>query len=131
MRALLIAASAAALSGCIVIDADVDSDFDFDDGRSMERLYAASVDADGVRVRAASNGCTDVEDFDAKVRRRGDDRFAVRFYREDADYCRALLPDGVELFFAYEDLGLPPGVSVTIDNPIGRTNDNRTARSTE
>ena len=122
MRALLsvaaIALTGAVLSGCIIVDADVDGDFDVDHNR--ERLYAASIEPDGVRVRVASNGCTTEESFGVDVDHKGDDRYTVAFERENPDHCRAMLPDGVELFFPRSRLGLPDDATIRIRNPIGR-----------
>lgn len=124
MRALCFAAAAFAVSGCIVVDADVDGFDDYDYVRGAERLYAASVEPDGVRVRVASNGCTNEESFDVRVNRTGRDdgveRYSVYFDRENPDRCRAMLPDGVELFFTRERLGLPQDASIQIANPIRR-----------
>jgi len=117
MRAILLATAAVALSGCIIIDADVDSDFDRH--RDLEQLYAVSVEADGVRVRVASNGCTSENSFDIDVDHRGDDRYAISIEREAPDRCRAMLRDGVEVFFSRDRLGLPRDAVITVRNPIG------------
>jgi len=117
MRAILLATVAIAVSGCIIIDADVDSDFDF--GGDLEQLYAVSVEADGVRARVASNGCTSEDSFDVDVKHRGDDRYAISIERESPDRCRAMLRDGVEVFFSRDRLGLPHHAVITVRNPIG------------
>lgn len=123
MRLLLSAAAAAALSGCIVVsDVDVPGDSFDADGRE-ERLYAASVEPDGVRIRVASNGCTSEESFDIDVDRiQSDDqpRYLVRFERDTPDNCRAFLPDGVELSFSRERLGLSSDAAISIGNRVGR-----------
>lgn len=120
MRVLIALASVVALSGCIVIDADentFESDFR---GSSDERLYAAAVSPEGVRIRVASNGCTNEDAFDVDVDRRSSSRYAVSFDRISADNCRALLPDGVELFFTRAELGVPDDASIVIRNSVGR-----------
>ncbi len=123
MRIVLLAVSALALSGCIYIsDNDLPGDFDNDDGAS-ERLYGVTVEPAGVRVVVASNGCTTEESFGVDVepfRANGSQRYLVRFERETPDRCRALLPDGVELFFSRERLGLAPDAPISISNRIGR-----------
>ena len=113
-------AFAVGLGGCVIVDAD-DDDFNdrFDDGR-LELLRAASVDADAVRVRVASNGCTSEDSFDVRVRGDGrDGAFRVVFLRENPDRCRALVPGGVALVFPRERLGLAPDAVIRIANPVG------------
>jgi hypothetical protein len=124
MRVLILACAAVGLSGCIYIsDNNIpDGDFDSDLG-GPERLYGAMVEPDGVRIRVASNGCTDEQSFDVDVDRvggPGDARFRVRFARETPDRCRAYLVDGVELFFSRQRLGLPDDARITIANRIVR-----------
>ncbi len=122
MRLLLLAAAAAALSGCIVVsDVDVPGD-GFDTGDREERLYGASVEPGGVRIRVASNGCTTEESFDIDVDRfqsNGEPRYLVRFERDTPDRCRAFVPDGVELFFSRDRLGLSSDALISIANRIG------------
>ena len=115
----LIGVGALALSACVIVDADVD-EASYTDRTRGERLYAASVDArDGVvTIRAASNGCTQASSFDPDIDRRGD-RFVIAFDRVQQDYCRANLPDGVELSWTLESLGLPSNADIRIANPIG------------
>jgi hypothetical protein len=123
MKLLFPVAAAIALSGCIIVsDVDVPGP-GYDGGRGVERLYAASVEPGGVRIRVASNGCTTEDSFDVDVNRAGppgERRFWVRFERENRDRCEAVLPDGVELFFTNGRLGLPGDGQISIANPIGR-----------
>lgn len=123
MRLFLLAPVAVALSGCIIVsDVDVPGD-DFDGGAGQqERLLAVSVEPEGVRIRAASNGCTTEESFDIDVDRfetNGQARYLVRFERDNPDRCRAFVPDGVELFFSRDRLGLSPDAPISIANRIG------------
>lgn len=114
--------AALAASACVVIDADDDDDYIHTAYKAApaERLYAASVTGDAVTIRAASSGCTGPESFDVEVDPRGDEAFAVTFERVREDYCRAAMPDGIEITYSLRELGLPPGASVRVTNPIGR-----------
>lgn len=119
LKPVLIALCAAPLlSACLIIDAD--------EGRSIELnaparasvgepLYAASFTREGVVVRVNSNGCTKKEDFRAWTERRGAEP-ALRFERVREDRCRALVAEGVDLMFGYEELGLRPRQQVNILN---------------
>lgn len=126
MRILCIAAAAAALSGCVYIDGDGDgggSSGSFNWNGAGERLYAASVEDEGVRIRAPSNGCTNEDSFRVRVDRadgRQPPLYRVRFDRDAPDRCRAMLRDGVELFFPRARLGLPDGARIMIENAIAR-----------
>jgi hypothetical protein len=123
MRVFVLPAAMLLLSGCVVIAENDVQGPPFDDRPNVERLYAASVEPGGVRVVAASNGCTSEESFDVEVeafRANGSPRFLVRLERETPDRCRALMPDGVELFFSRERLGLSEDAAIVIGNSIGR-----------
>lgn len=108
-----------ALSACIVIDAD-EEDFhsNWDDSPSYGTLKAADVSGNAVTVRVTSNGCTTKDFIGTDVRRMGEDRFSVGFYREKEDYCRASLPDGVALTWNFSELGIPDGADVSIRNTV-------------
>ena len=128
MRVLFFAAvSTIALSGCVYIGGDDR----YDGGGAAfgpefggpERLYGAMVEPDGVRVIAASNGCTSEDSFRVDVDRftvNGVVRYRVEFDRTNPDRCRAYMPEGVELFFPRERLGLPSDALISITNRIGR-----------
>jgi hypothetical protein len=126
MRAFIALASAVALAGCVYIEDNSGFDEEFTDdvgGGRAERLYAASVESGGLRVVAASNGCTTEDSFDVRVRpyrANGSPRFLVRLERETPDRCRAFMADGVELFFSRERLGLSQDAVIVVGNSVGR-----------
>lgn len=126
MRALILTAAAVMLAGCVYIEDNSSFDDEFTDdvgGGRAERLYAASVEPGGLRVVAASNGCTTEDSFDVEVRpyrANGSQRYLVRLERETPDRCRALLADGVELFFDRTRLGLSPDAMIVVGNSVGR-----------
>ena len=102
------------LSACIIVDADdhVASNWD------MDRDYGSLKGADVAANQVSSNGCTTKDFIGADVRKQGEDRFSVGFFREKEDYCRAYLPEGVALTWSFEELGIPDGAEVTVRNKI-------------
>jgi len=83
---------------------------------ALETLSAARFEAGGVIIRVGSNGCTRTQDFAVEVETGA--TIALTFNREQPDVCRAFLPEGVELRWSYEELGLTAGQAVAIRNPV-------------
>ncbi|MEQ9314199.1 MAG: hypothetical protein RLN72_00010 [Henriciella sp.] len=118
------AAAAAAgfltLSGCVIaVDADDDVHSNWDMHHDYSALKGADIGPDFVMARVSSNGCTTKDFIGTDVRKTGDDSFSVGFYREKADYCRAMLPEGVALTWTFAELGIPQGAEVNIRNSVG------------
>jgi len=71
-------------------------------------------------VRVLSNGCTNKDSFDAVAT--GSPRagwaFDVALTRYFPDRCEAILPQGVELVWTLDELGLPPSARVALTNPV-------------
>lgn len=119
------ACALASLGGCIIID---------DDGDVMDRgtsyapfrasgygsVFGATVETDAVVFRVTSNGCSDESYFDIDVRRRGDERYAVGLDRIREDDCRGFMPDGVDVVYTFDRIGIPEGADVAILNPVRR-----------
>lgn len=98
-------------------ETDVDSD--------LEQLYAVYHTDDGLRVRAASNGCTNEDSFDVQVQQGsgqgGGSAYVVSFVRTTPDRCSGYSGVlGEVLFFPYAEIGVPAGADVTVANPVGR-----------
>jgi hypothetical protein len=119
MKLGAVALLATALSGCLIVDADVrETGWGFSGGL----LYGAEVSVRGpaeISVVAHSNGCTQKEDFSAEVDR-DDGRYRVRFERDRPDNCKALVPEGRRMTWSFAELGIPDGAQVTIANRVGR-----------
>ncbi|WP_429911563.1 hypothetical protein [Glycocaulis sp.] len=76
-----------------------------------------------IRVQVRSNGCTTNESFEPVVMmdsRRGWS-FTLELRRLQPDHCRAFLPEGVELVWTRDELGLPRSASVRVINPQAPT----------
>lgn len=89
-------------------------------GRSAEPVYDWRVDRAGdLVVRVASNGCTTRDSFVADVYGASGQgwNFDITLSRIHSDNCRALLPQGVELVWTRDELGLPQGAGVRVTNP--------------
>ncbi|NBU26880.1 MAG: hypothetical protein EBS42_01290 [Caulobacteraceae bacterium] len=82
----------------------------------LEPLLSAEVRADSLIVRVLSRGCTAKSDMAFFVERAGD-RAAVAFGRKRVEICTGQ-QGSLELVFSYSELGLKPGQSVAIVNPL-------------
>ncbi|MDO9335058.1 MAG: hypothetical protein Q7T61_01530 [Caulobacter sp.] len=82
----------------------------------LEPLLGAEVRADSLVIRVTSTGCTTKADIAWFVERLGN-RVAVAFGRNRIDACKAA-PTPMEIAFSYAELGLKPGQSVAIVNPL-------------
>ncbi|WGM39238.1 hypothetical protein [Caulobacter sp. NIBR1757] len=82
----------------------------------LEPLLGAEVRADALVIRVTSTGCTAKDDIVWFVERAGN-RVAVAFGRKKIDACKAA-PQPMEIAFSYAELGLKPGQSVAIVNPL-------------
>jgi hypothetical protein len=118
----LIAAISLTLSGCIIVDADVQAD-DWARSNGGGLLYGAEVAVRGpgeVAIVVHSNGCTQKEDFRADVNSEGSNSWRVRFERAKEDNCKALVPEGKRMVWSFQELGVPAGARVVVANRVGR-----------
>jgi hypothetical protein len=118
----LIAGLSLPLSGCLIVDADVqEGAFNGYSGGGL--LYGAEVAVRGpgeVAIVAHSNGCTEKGDFHADVDSEGSNSWRVRFERTRDDNCKALVPEGKRMAWSFQELGIPAGARVVISNRVGR-----------
>lgn len=83
---------------------------------ALEPIHAAAFANDVAVFWVSSNGCTTKDDLWPVVsQQRGDAIITLR--RLDEDRCDAPSADGVELRWSFEELGLTPGVAVSVNNP--------------
>ncbi|MCW5724067.1 MAG: hypothetical protein KIS81_03825 [Maricaulaceae bacterium] len=75
------------------------------------------VSGDILVVRVPSSGCTVRVDIEVQVTRRGDRR-ELTFRRVRDDYCDAHEPQGTELGFGFEELGVRSADQIVIMNPV-------------
>ena len=82
----------------------------------LEPIHAAAFTNDTALFQVTSNGCTEKADIEPVVRQ-GPDYALVTLRRLKADSCKALVADGVEVVFSFQELGLEPGSKVRVNNP--------------
>ncbi len=82
----------------------------------LEPIKAAAVVNDLTVFRVTSNGCTKKDDLLPVVSTRGS-ASTVTLRRLVEDRCTRPQEDGIEVRWSFDELGLKPGASVTINNP--------------
>lgn len=82
----------------------------------LEAIHAAAIGQNQAVFWVSSNGCTSKDDLTAVVRRTGDASvITLRRIREDR--CGVVQPQGVEMRWSFEELGIQPGGRVSVENP--------------
>lgn len=107
------------LGGCIIIDGDDDGRISVDYEYGGGSVYGADLLTDRVVYRVTSNGCTDKSYMDLDVDRE-DGAYVLELERDRTDDCQAIVPNGVELTWTFDDLGIPGGAHVRVSNPVVR-----------
>ena len=83
---------------------------------ALEPIHAAAVIGDQAVFRVTTGGCTDRDDI-LPIVTVVDDEAIVTLRRMEDDFCQAYDPNGLELVWTFEELGLAPGQRVRINNP--------------
>ena len=82
----------------------------------VEPVHAAAIARDEAVFWVTSNGCTAKEDITPVVRSSSDGPIiTLRRIREDR--CRESRPEGTEVRWSVEELGLAPGSRLSVENP--------------
>lgn len=121
IRAILAAALIAPLvSGCVIYaseggERDVSVRFD-GAAPPLEAVRSARIENGRLIVRVDSNGCTDVSDFTVETAS-AEYWTEATLVRTDPDLCKALVPDGVEVSWSLDALGVAPDGQVWVMNP--------------
>lgn len=82
----------------------------------LEPIHAAAITRDLAVFWVSSNGCTDKDDLTPIVERAGDGS-TITLRRIDEDTCDQPMAEGIEIIWSFEELGLPPGSRVQVNNP--------------
>ena len=82
----------------------------------VEPVHAAAIARDEAVFWVTSNGCTAKEDITPVVRSSSDGPI-ITLRRIKEDRCRESLPEGTEVRWSFEELGLAPGSRLTVENP--------------
>lgn len=82
----------------------------------MEPVHAAVIAQNQAVFWVTSNGCTDKNDLTPVVRRsHGETVITLRRIKQDL--CTVPVRNGLEVRWTFEEMGLPDGARVSIENP--------------
>lgn len=122
---IAVAALAPLLGGCVIYSSEggerdvsvrVASSSDFEPAPPPEAVRAVRFEGGRLTVRVESNGCTTAADFEVVLVGAGPAELTLNRSRQDL--CKALVPDGVEVSWTYQELGLEAGEAALLRNPI-------------
>lgn len=82
----------------------------------VEPVHAAAITGDQAVFWVTSNGCTAKEDITPVVRDSGGGPI-ITLRRIKEDRCRETRPEGTEVRWSFEELGLAPGSRLSVDSP--------------
>ncbi|MEY4556278.1 MAG: hypothetical protein RL093_1397 [Pseudomonadota bacterium] len=107
-----------ALSGCSTVQrmADQFRPPQPDMPGQIEPVHAAAIARDEAVFWVTSNGCTAKEDITPVVRSSSDGPI-ITLRRIKEDRCRESRPEGTEVRWSFEELGLAPGSRLSVENP--------------
>ena len=86
--------------------------------RELESGHGVRFPRDQAVVRVTSKGCTEKADFRVEIVDGGAMAGEMTLVRDEPDNCRALIAEGVELSWSYEELGLERGAALVLANPL-------------
>lgn len=95
--------------------------------RTVERLIGFRHTDDKLIIRVKSGGCTQKEHFKVEINSgfTGMSPVFATVYRLTPDHCKANIPNGIEVEFTFEELGLPDDTDIIVVNPVGKANQRR------
>ena len=82
----------------------------------LEPIHAAALVNNVAVFWVSSNGCTSKTDLQPVVSTHGD-ASVITLRRISEDRCKTPLNDGFEVMWSYQELGLKPGATVSVNNP--------------
>lgn len=82
----------------------------------LEPIHAAALVNNVAVFWVSSNGCTSKDDLRPIVSTHGD-ASVITLRRISEDRCKTPLDDGFEVMWSYQELGLRPGATVSVNNP--------------
>jgi hypothetical protein len=82
----------------------------------IEPVHSAFIVHDQAVFRVTSNGCTTKADI-LPVVRPSNEGPIITLRRIKEDRCRDAQPDGASLSWSFEELGIPSGSRLSVDNP--------------
>jgi hypothetical protein len=82
----------------------------------VEPVHAAVIAQNQAAFWVSSNGCTAKADIQPVVRQSSDGPI-ITLRRIKEDRCRQVQPEGVEMRWSFEELGLANGSRLSVENP--------------
>lgn len=82
----------------------------------VEPVHAAVIAQNQAAFWVSSNGCTAKADIQPVVRQSSDGPI-ITLRRIKEDRCREVRPEGVEMRWSFEELGLANGSRLSVENP--------------
>lgn len=82
----------------------------------VEPVHAAVIAGNQAAFWVSSNGCTAKADIQPVVRQSSDGPI-ITLRRIKEDRCREIRPEGVEMRWSFEELGLADGSRLSVENP--------------
>ena len=113
-RLALVAVTSASLTACATSREPTVSNVGMPG--ALEPIHAAAFTKDQAVFWVSSNGCTAKEDLIPIVSLQGGSA-VITLRRIDEDTCRKPQDEGVELKWSFDELGLPAGSPVVVNNP--------------
>lgn len=83
----------------------------------IEPVHAAAIAQDEAVFWVSSNGCTAKADLTPVVVRRDGDASVISLRRIKEDRCHDPRPEGLEVRWTFQEMGLEPGAQVSVENP--------------
>lgn len=82
----------------------------------LEPIHAAALVNNVAVFWVSSNGCTSKTDLRPVISTQGD-ASVITLRRISEDRCRTPQRDGYQVMWSYQELGLKPGATVSVNNP--------------
>jgi len=80
-------------------------------------IYGWNLTADGIEIDAPTGGCTTKDSFSTSTSVTSGGEVEIVFHRKDDDNCKGNFPGGVNLLFTWNDIRIPAGSKVKVENP--------------
>lgn len=114
MRVFAVLALAPLMSACAVLPGAQAARADLPG--QVEPVHAAAITRDQAVFWVSSNGCTQKSDL-TPVLRTSNEGHILSLRRIKEDRCGQAKPEGVEMRWSFEELGLEPGSRIEVETP--------------
>lgn len=111
-----VAALGSVLSACALTNRVAQPSATADLPGHVEPVHAAVIAQNQAAFWVSSNGCTAKADIQPVVRQSSEGPI-ITLRRIKEDRCRDLQPEGVEMRWSFEELGLANGSRLSVENP--------------